>query len=186
MRVKRKGFPMQTVQFHEPEDIQGLNWHYGWFSPSARGKTSVPYMVFAHREGENYYADLFSQFLSQVVYRKVREEMKEKMELESEIRRLRSYTHRLSTRIRLLEETIGKGRIIQVEKARTSISKIIYEESKEELEKTHFGKIVAIDNETKKIVGFGKNILEAYYDAENKTGKKKFSFIRVGYTDKLM
>ena len=177
---------MQTAKFHEPEDMQGLTWPSGWFSPSARGKTSVPYVVFAHREGENYYADIFSQFLSQAVYRKFREELKEKKELESEVRRLRSYTHRLSTRIRLLEETIGKGRIIQVEKARTSISKIIYEVFKEELEKAHFGNIVAIDNETKKIVGFGKNILEAYYDAEKKTGKKKFSFIRVGYTDKLM
>ena len=58
----------------------------------------------------------------------------------------------------------------------------VYELFKEELEKEHFGKIVAIDTELKKIVGIGDTVLEAYRQAKKNTGKDQFDFRRVGYS----
>jgi hypothetical protein len=64
-------------------------------------------------------------------------------------------------------------------------SEMIYEEHKAELEENCYGKVVAIDNTERKIVGIGDTILEAFDDANAKTKKEKFSFKRVGYTDRL-
>lgn len=65
------------------------------------------------------------------------------------------------------------------------VSEIIYQEHKEELEQKFYGKIVAIDNAERKIMGVGDTILEAYDNARKVSEKDKFSYIRVGYTDRL-
>jgi len=57
----------------------------------------------------------------------------------------------------------------------------IYEKFKEELEKKHYGKIVAIDLESENIVGIGNTILEAYEEARKKSKKSKFAYRKVGY-----
>jgi hypothetical protein len=58
----------------------------------------------------------------------------------------------------------------------------VYSKFKDELEKEHFGKIVAIDVESEKIVGCGNSILEAYRDAMQKqTIMKQFAYRRVGF-----
>ena len=71
----------------------------------------------------------------------------------------------------------GKAQKIEPTKA-----DLVYERYREELEKEHFGKIVAIDTDSEKIVGIGYNISEAYKLAQKKTGKKQFDFKRVGYS----
>ena len=58
---------------------------------------------------------------------------------------------------------------------------LIYFKFKDELEKEHFGKIVAIDVDSEKIVGIGNSILEAYSEAKKNTSKKQFSYRRVGF-----
>lgn len=58
---------------------------------------------------------------------------------------------------------------------------LIYLKFKEELEQEHFGKIVAIDVDSGKIVGIGSSILEAYSEAKKNTSKKQFSYRRVGF-----
>lgn len=58
---------------------------------------------------------------------------------------------------------------------------LVYEREKEELERRYFGKIVAIDVDSKAIVGVGDSILEAYREAKKKTSKNKFAYKRVGY-----
>lgn len=98
----------------------------------------------------------------------------------------------LRKRVKLLEahcKMISK-KLQEIEKwqeirKKPTESEQIYAEQKNELEKEYFGKIVAIDNTTKKIVGIGNTIIEAYYDAKKNTSKDKFSYIRVGYTDRL-
>lgn len=57
---------------------------------------------------------------------------------------------------------------------------LIYSKFKEVLEKDYLGKIVAIDIDSEEIVGYGDTILEAFRDAESKTGKKRFSYRKVG------
>lgn len=58
---------------------------------------------------------------------------------------------------------------------------LVYEIHKKELEKEHFGKIVAIDIDSGTVVGIGDSIREAYKDARKKSEKTKFSYKRVGY-----
>ena len=97
------------------------------------------------------------------------------------------------TRIRKLENQINllTNYIINLPKKdvekeyKSYISDEIYNENKKELEDNYFGKYIAIDNEDRKIVGYGDSILEAYEIAYKNTGKEKFSFKRVGYIDKL-
>jgi hypothetical protein len=64
-------------------------------------------------------------------------------------------------------------------------SDLIYNEHKAEYEEKYSGKIIAIDNAERKVVGVGDTILEAYEKANAETSKTKFSFKRVGYTDRL-
>jgi hypothetical protein len=80
----------------------------------------------------------------------------------------------LKRRVGELERKVGRRRI-------PTKADHVYELFKEELEKEQFGKIVAIDIESKQIVGIGNSILEAYNDAREKTRKEQFDFRRVGY-----
>jgi len=57
----------------------------------------------------------------------------------------------------------------------------IYEKFKEELEKEHYGKIVAIDLESGNVAGIGNTILEAYKEARKKSKKTRFAYRKVGY-----
>ncbi|RLI46085.1 hypothetical protein DRO69_03885 [Candidatus Bathyarchaeota archaeon] len=56
----------------------------------------------------------------------------------------------------------------------------VYEQNKEKLEKTHLGKIVAIEIESGAIAGIGSTLDEAYEKAIKKYPSKKFYFRRVG------
>lgn len=56
----------------------------------------------------------------------------------------------------------------------------IYERFKEDLEQKHFGKIIAIDVESEKILGIGDSVLGAYQDAIRKTEKRRFTYRKVG------
>lgn len=80
----------------------------------------------------------------------------------------------LKKRVQELEQRIG------IRRTPTEVDRV-YELFKDKLEKEHFGKIVAIDVESKQIVGIGDSILEAYNKAKAKTKKDQFDFRRVGY-----
>lgn len=80
----------------------------------------------------------------------------------------------LKKRVQELEIRVGKRRT-------PTKANQVYELFKEELEKEHFGEIVAIDTELKQIVGIGDTLLEAYNNAKKRTGKDQFDFQRVGY-----
>lgn len=80
----------------------------------------------------------------------------------------------LKKRVQELEMRVGERR-------RSTEANRVYELFQKELEKEHFGKIVAIDTELKQIVGIGDTLLEAYNNAKSKTGKDQFDFQRVGY-----
>jgi len=69
----------------------------------------------------------------------------------------------------------------EVQKPHLTAADIVYEENKMELERKHFGKIVAIDAESGKIVGIGRDMFEAYKNASKKSKKTKFAFRKVGY-----
>ena len=56
----------------------------------------------------------------------------------------------------------------------------VYERNKEKLEKTHLGKIVAIETKSATIAGIGENLDEAYEKAIKKHPGKKFYFRKVG------
>ena len=56
----------------------------------------------------------------------------------------------------------------------------IYEKNKRKLEKTHLGKIVAIEIESEDVAGIGENLDEAYEKASRKRPGKKFYFRKVG------
>ena len=68
-----------------------------------------------------------------------------------------------------------------IQKREPTKADLIYEKYRKELEREHFGKIVAIDTDLEKIVGIGYTILEAYKLAQKETGKNQFNFKRVGY-----
>ncbi len=55
-----------------------------------------------------------------------------------------------------------------------------YEQNKEKLEKTHLGKIVAIETESGTIAGIGETLDQAYEKAIKKHPSKKFYFRKVG------
>jgi uncharacterized protein YuzE len=57
----------------------------------------------------------------------------------------------------------------------------VYLKFKDSLEKEHFGKIVAIDIDSEKVVGIGSSVLEAYEEARKRSSKKQFSFRRIGF-----
>lgn len=76
--------------------------------------------------------------------------------------------------VSLLEGRVGERR-------KPTEADRVYELFREELEKEYFGKIVAVDTDSKQIVGMGDTLLEAYNNAKEKTGKDQFDFKRVGY-----
>jgi len=87
----------------------------------------------------------------------------------------------LEKRVRRLEKEIEQLKKRMVPQRVFTKADIIYEKYRDKLERNYFGKIVAIDTETKRIVGIGNTILEAYEMARKKTSKNKFSFKKVGY-----
>lgn len=80
----------------------------------------------------------------------------------------------LKEKVSDLEKRVGEKRTL------TKVD-YVYELHREELEKEHFGKVIAIDTELKEIVGIGNTVLEAYNNAQKKTDKDQFDFRRVGY-----
>ena len=88
----------------------------------------------------------------------------------------------LVKRIEKLEKEVQELKKEKEIKRFPSKADLIYMEFKDELEKEHWGKIVAIDVESEKIVGVGNSILEAYYEAQKNTSKKQFSYRRVGFS----
>jgi hypothetical protein len=87
----------------------------------------------------------------------------------------------LVKRIENLEQTIEELKKEREVKRLPSKADRVYLKFKNMLEKEHFGKIVAIDAESGRIVGLGNSVLEAYRDAEKNTSKTKFSYRRVGF-----
>lgn len=87
----------------------------------------------------------------------------------------------LEKRVRCLEREVENLKTKKEVKALPSKADLVYLMFKDELEKEHCGKIVAIDVESERIVGLGNSILDAYQEAREKTGKKQFSYRRVGF-----
>ena len=81
----------------------------------------------------------------------------------------------LDNRMKRVENTLGIGK-------EPTKADLIYEAHKKELEREHFGEIVAIDIDLGEIVGIGKTIIEAYKQAKQKSSKGEFSYKRVGYS----
>lgn len=84
-------------------------------------------------------------------------------------------------RMEWLEREVEKLKTKEKVKTLPSKADLVYLIFKDELEKEHYGKIVAIDVKSKKIVGLGSSILEAYQKAKEKTGRKQFSYRRIGF-----
>jgi hypothetical protein len=101
-------------------------------------------------------------------------------------RQLQKQVNALSSQCRYFAQKIKEfegQRSPKAKKLRSS--DVIYEENKAQLEQKCFGKIVAIDNDEHNIVGFGDTLLDAYNDAKSKSKKTKFSYKRIGYTDRM-
>lgn len=88
---------------------------------------------------------------------------------------------RLEKRVESLENEVRKLKGILMPKRRITKADSIYEKFREELEKEHFGKIVAIDIDSETVVGIGNTVLEAYNEGRKKSSRTKFSYKRVGY-----
>lgn len=88
----------------------------------------------------------------------------------------------LEERVKRLEDEVRRLKKEPKPPIRPTKTDLIYEKFREELEKEHFGKIVAIDVDSETIVGIGDTVLEAYHKAREKSPKTKFSYKRIGYT----
>jgi hypothetical protein len=80
----------------------------------------------------------------------------------------------LKERVCELERRVGAVR-------RPTRSDYVYGFFRTDLERKHFGKIVAIDTDSEQIAGIGNTVLEAYNEAKEKTGKNQFDFKRIGH-----
>lgn len=87
----------------------------------------------------------------------------------------------LEKRVKCLEREVERLKTESEAKSLPSKADLVYLMFKDELEKEHYGEIAAIDVESKTIVGLGNSILEAYQKAKKKTGKKRFSYRRIGF-----
>jgi len=87
----------------------------------------------------------------------------------------------LEEKVEALEKEIQKLKQKNPSIEKMSKADMIYELFREELEEKYFGKIVAIDINGKKIVGVGRNVLEAYKDALKNSNRSSFSYKKVGY-----
>ncbi len=102
--------------------------------------------------------------------------------------RFRMSSPTLEERVTILENKMQKIMSQEEKQMRreklsaNEIANLIYLVNKKELEKTSFGKIVAIDVKSGKIAGIGETLKEAYLQAEKKTGQKKFAFRKVGFS----
>ncbi len=100
-------------------------------------------------------------------FRKDRTALRKLDSLEATCRELRS-------RVRKLEALTDVG-------TELTRADAVYELSKNELESKYLGKIVAIDVDSKQIVGIGDSILEAYKEARKQSSKATFAYRRVGF-----
>ncbi len=87
----------------------------------------------------------------------------------------------IEKRLKSLEKTIQDLKKEKGVKKTFSKADLIYYKFKDDLEKEHLGKIVAIDVDSEKIVGIGSSVLEAYSEAKKNTSRKQFSYRRVGF-----
>jgi len=113
-----------------------------------------------------YYTQLLTQNFLQNYFREigtVQRIMPERKEIEN-----------LKRRVSELERRVGTKR------APSKVDEV-YALFKGSLEQECFGKIVAIDTDSKEVVGVGDSVLEAYDNANKKTGKTQFDFRRVGF-----
>jgi hypothetical protein len=95
--------------------------------------------------------------------------------LTDDVERLRRDAEQLKRENRRLKRYAPKKR------KRTEADRI-YDRLKAELEKEHYGEIIAIDTELGRVVGIGDTLSEAYEKAKKATRKKQFAFKRVGYS----
>ena len=98
----------------------------------------------------------------------------ERVDIEEKVKSLESTCRKHERRIIELERALGTRR--EITKA-----DLVYMKYKDQLEKDHFGAIVAIDTDLGVIAGIGDTILEAYEQAKEKSVRNKFSYKRVGY-----
>lgn len=85
-------------------------------------------------------------------------------------------------RVTRLEKEVSELKLLLNPRQKATRADKVYERFRETLERDHFGKIVAIDTTSEKVVGYGDTILEAFREAESETGKKRFSYRKVGYS----
>lgn len=91
----------------------------------------------------------------------------------------------LEERVRTLEKEVQKLKHADIKNAnmeKINEANVVYESFRKELEEKHFGKIVAIDVYSKRVVGIGNNVMEAYKDALKNSKRRSFSYKRVGST----
>ena len=88
----------------------------------------------------------------------------------------------LEERVKRLEDEVRRLKKARMPSIEPTKADLVYEKFREELEKEHFGKIVAIDIDSETVVGIGDTVLEAYHKAREKSPKTKFSYKRIGYT----
>jgi hypothetical protein len=98
------------------------------------------------------------------------------LENKDELQVIKEELNRLRDRLAELEKSTVK----ELEVERTEVD-AVYELHRADLERKYFGRIVAIDTDTKSIVGIGDSILEAFKKAERKTRKDCFDYKRVGF-----
>ena len=87
----------------------------------------------------------------------------------------------LEERVKRLEDEVRRLKTERKPSIKPTKADLIYEKFREELEKEHFGKIVAIDVDSETIASIGDTVLEAYHKAKEKSQKTKFSYKRIGY-----
>lgn len=87
----------------------------------------------------------------------------------------------LEKRVKRLEEEMSRLKKQQKLSEEPTRADLIYEKFRVQLEKEHFGKVVAIDVDSGTIAGTGDTVLDAFRNAREKSSKARFSYKRVGY-----
>jgi hypothetical protein len=80
-----------------------------------------------------------------------------------------------------LKQRIEELELRLSDKNKPTRADLIYEKYRRKLESENFGKFVAIDVNSAKIVGIGDTIIEAYQEARKNSSKETFAYRRVGF-----